>query len=196
MRHATRRFVKMCSEHFELPDPIYEFGALQVSGHESEDLRTVFPDRTFIGADMRDGPGVDVTLNLHDIELADESVGCVISLDTLEHVEHPRRAVSEIHRILKDGGIAIISSVFEFPIHGYPNDYWRFTPEGFRSLLKVFPHSFVGSYGLSEDVPRTVVGIGFKGPLPEMAGFEKDYANWRSWYTSLMKNVESPGRTD
>ena len=25
-----------------------------------------------------------------------------------------------------------------FPIHGYPNDYWRFTPEAFRALAADF----------------------------------------------------------
>ena len=36
------------------------------------------------------------------------------------HVEYPRRAMAEIHRILKDDGIVIISSVMNFPIHAYP----------------------------------------------------------------------------
>ena len=116
---------------------------------------------------------------------ADASLGTILCLDTLEHVEDPRAAVSELSRVLAPGGLLIMTSVFEFPIHGYPNDYWRFTPEGVRSLLKPFPSSFVGSYGLSEDVPRSVVGLGFKGGSPN-TGFERDYANWKKWFEAIM----------
>ncbi len=193
MRRDTRHFTKICADHLNLQDPIYEFGSLQVSDSPLGNLRSLFPGRNFIGADMREGPGVDVTLNLHDIDLPDSSVGCIISLDTLEHVEYPRRAMSEIYRVLAPDGIAILSSVFDFPIHGYPNDYWRFTPEGFRSLLQDFNHRFVGSHGVSETVPRTIVGVGFKGCVPPLVEFENDFANWRKWYGSIMKKMAETG---
>ena len=117
---------------------------------------------------MREGPGVDVILNLHNINLPPESVGTVLILDTLEHVEFPRKAIKEIHRILKPNGILIMSSVMYFPIHNHPCDYWRFTPEAFRSLLEPFTSSFVDFAGESS-FPHTVVGIGFKGSIPENA---------------------------
>jgi hypothetical protein len=53
-----------------------------------------------------------------------------------------------------------------FPIHSYPYDYWRFTPEAFRSLLIPFTHSLVDFAGES-DFPHTVVGLGFKGSVSE-----------------------------
>jgi ubiquinone/menaquinone biosynthesis C-methylase UbiE len=86
---------------------------------------------------MRDGPGVDKLLNLHDIDLPSESVGTILCFDTLEHVEYPHRALEQIYRILKPDGIAVVSSVMDFPIHDYPYDYWRFTPEAFKSIEPV-----------------------------------------------------------
>jgi len=136
-----------------------------------------------MGADMREGLGVDVLLNLHDIDLPSESVGAVLCLDTLEHVEYPHMALEEIHRILKPGGIAVISSVMNFPIHDYPYDYWRFTPEAFRSILKPFPNSFVG-YAGNERFPHTVVGIGFKGTPPNLGEFKRRYEEWREQQTN------------
>jgi hypothetical protein len=56
----------------------------------------------------------------------------------------------------------VLSSVMNFPIHDYPYDYWRFTPEAFKSILKPFSSAFVGFAG-TDDFPHTVVGIGFKG---------------------------------
>ena len=185
MRETIRQFVKICSENFEIQEPIYEFGSLRVPGQEAlADLRPLFQNKKYVGADMRGGLGVDVILNLHKIDLPDESVGTVLILDTLEHVEKPREAIKEAHRILKPNGILIISSVMNFPIHDYPYDYWRFTPQAFVSLLKSFDSSFVDYIG-DEKFPHTVVGIGFKPK--EINGFGKFYESWYNYKISLMK---------
>jgi ubiquinone/menaquinone biosynthesis C-methylase UbiE len=133
-----------------------------------------------VGADIRKGTGVDVILDLQHIDLPSESVGTVLILDTLEHVEFPREAIREAYRILKPNGILIISSVMNYHIHDYPSDYWRFTPEGFKSLLKPFSYTFIGFTG-SSLLPTTVVGIGFKGTIPEnaMKDFMKRFHRWR-----------------
>jgi len=169
MREPIRRFVRLVAETLPISEPIYEFGALQVPGQEGfADLRPFFPGKRYIGADMREGPGVDVILNLHNIDLPSESAGTVLVLDTLEHVEFPRKAMEETHRILKPNGILVISSVMCFPIHDYPYDYWRFTPEAFKSLLAPYTSSFVRSAGGSS-FPQTIVGVGIKGSIPQDA---------------------------
>jgi SAM-dependent methyltransferase len=176
--------VKICLRNFLLPEPVADFGSLQVEGRENIDMRPLFPGKWFIGSDFRAGAGVDVVGDLEQLGLADESLGTVLCLDTLEHVEDPRAAMSEMYRVLAPGGILIMTSVFDFPIHSFPNDYWRFTPEGFRSLLKPFPTCFAGSYGLRPESPRTVVGIGLKGQTMNPA-FAHDYANWQKWYIAI-----------
>jgi len=189
MRKSIRQFVRICVNNLPLRGIVYEFGALQVNSEPKESIRELFRNFNYVGADMRPGPGVDIQLNLHDISLEDSVVSCVLCMDTLEHVEYPRKAVDEIWRILDADGIAIISSVFDFPIHDYPNDYWRFTPEGFRSLLQKFEHAFVGSYGLSDTSPQVVVGVGFKGKQPDMTDFTKAYKNWEKWHNAIMREA-------
>ncbi|MEI6634262.1 MAG: methyltransferase domain-containing protein [Chlamydiota bacterium] len=182
MRKAIREFVSIVAASLPVPDPIYEFGSLLLPGQgEIADLRLLFPGRAYVGVDMRKGPGVDRVLDLHDIALPGESVGTALCLDTLEHVEFPHRAMAEICRVVAPGGIAVISSAMYFPIHDFPRDYWRFTPEGFRSLLGPFPDAFVGHYG-AMDFPNGVLGIGFKGPAPPLDGFIAKYEEWRSRY--------------
>jgi len=181
VRIIIKEFVRLCSELLPTPEPIYEFGSYQVQGQEGfADLRPFFPQKTYVGCDMRQGPGVDQILNLHDIDLPAESAGTVISLDTLEHVEYPRKAVRECHRILKPNSVLIISSVMNFPIHDFPNDYWRFTPEGFKSLLNVFDSSIVESTG-HPIFPHTIVGVGIKGTLPPGVeeAFRKKLGEWK-----------------
>ena len=186
MREIVKQFVRTCAKTLPISEPIYEFGSLQVPGQEGfADLRPFFRGKEYVGADMRDGPGVDVILDLHKVELASGSAGAVLVMDTLEHVEFPWKAMDEIHRILKPNGILLVSSVMNFGIHEYPHDYWRFTPEAFRSILKHFTYSVVDSVG-EVAFPHTVVGIGFKGSMSEdvlkglMAGLDQWKKGWES----------------
>jgi len=184
MRKSIKQFVKICAETLSVSEPIYEFGSLQVPEQEGfADLRPLFPGKEYIGADIREGPGVDLILNVHYINLPSESAGTVLILDTLEHVEFPRKATEEVHRVLKPNGILIMSSVMNFPIHDYPHDYWRFTPEGFKSLLKPFAFSFVDSTGDSK-FPHTIVGLALKSSVPAnfMNEFMRRFEIWkRDW---------------
>ena len=189
MRPHLRRFIEACRDTLPLGGPIYEFGALQVQGdNDLENLRTIFPGRDYVGSDMRPGAGVDVVLDLHDLHLADSVVGTAICMDTLEHVEYPRRAVREMQRVLKPGGILIMSSVMNFPVHGYPNDFWRFTPEGFRSLLNVFTGQFVGHTG-PDAFPHSVVGIGFNGTAPSLEAFQPAFQAWQQRCNATIKRL-------
>lgn len=79
-----------------------------------------------------------------------------------------------------------------FHIHAYPNNYWRFTPEAFKSLLKLFSSLFVDFAG-QNDFPHTVIEIGFKSSVSKetmnefMSQFKhckmyrKDYLSRRKW---------------
>jgi SAM-dependent methyltransferase len=185
MRQAIREFMAIVADSLPISDPIYEFGSLILPGQEDvANLRQLFPGRTYVGVDMREGPGVDKVANLHEITLPDESVGTALCLETLEHVEYPHRALEEIFRIVAPGGVAVLSVPMDFPIHEFPHDYWRFTPEGIRSLLKPFPNAFVGYYG-DERFPNGVVGIGFKGPVPPLGDFTRRYGEWQAHYTPV-----------
>lgn len=153
----------------ELPEPIVEFGSLQVEPGQPNDLRGLFEGRRFVGTDLRPGPGVDRIEDLRALSFADQEIGTGLCLDTLEHCEDPLTACRELHRVLRDGGVCVLSSVMFFPIHAYPHDYWRFTPGGFRALLAPFDDVWVAGIGHPE-LPTQVVGVGVKGRNPGLAG--------------------------
>ncbi len=186
MRQLIKDFIKIVSETYPIIEPIYEFGSLQVSGQEGfADLRPFFPGKEYVGCDIVEGKGVDRIVDIHKVDLPSDSVGTVIIVDTLEHVEFYREAMKEVFRILKPRGIVIISSVMNFPIHNYPYDYWRFTPEGFKSILKIFPSSYVDFVG-DENFPHTIVGIGFKGILSDIISvneFNRRIYTWKQFYS-------------
>ena len=161
-QQLTRRFIADLDRRLDLPEPIVEFGSMQVEPDQGGDMRSLFRDREFVGTDIREGRGVDRIEDLRSLSLGDGEVGTALCLDTLEHCEDPVRACQELSRVTGDGGITIISSVMLFGVHAYPNDYFRFTPEGFRSLLSGFDAAEIGWVG-DPDVPFQVFGVGAKG---------------------------------
>jgi len=77
--------------------------------------------------------------NFLSLNFPDESFDFVISDQVLEHVEgNPQKAIDESWRVLRPGGIAIHSTCFINPIHAAPNDFWRFTPDALKLLLRKF----------------------------------------------------------
>jgi SAM-dependent methyltransferase len=135
---------------------------------------------------MREGPGVDRVEDLRSLSYRDGAVGTALCLDTLEHCEDPVTACRELHRVVAPGGVCAVSSVMLFGIHGYPNDYFRFTPEGMRSLLAPFDDVWVAGIG-DPDIPFQVVGVGAKGrklgldleALPGLAAAQREWEEAR-----------------
>ncbi len=83
----------------------------------------------------------DIVGDIQSLPLPDASEEAIICLSVLEHVENPFKAAAELHRVLKPGGMCLISVPFLFYYHaekGYYGDYWRFTEDSLRLLFKPF----------------------------------------------------------
>jgi SAM-dependent methyltransferase len=90
---------------------------------------------------MEDGPGVDIVMDLtEDFARLDDSLdgrrfGTIFCLSVLEHCARPFRMADNLTRLLRPGGWLCIAAPFAWRIHDYPNDLWRFTPDGIRTLF-------------------------------------------------------------
>jgi SAM-dependent methyltransferase len=183
MRDNVRAFVAAAVEAFKLRGPVYEFGSFQVEGQaELADLRGLFPGQHYVGCDMRRGPGVDRIEDLGRLTLPSGIASTVICVDTLEHVFEARRGVDEMLRILAPGGVILLSAPFEFRIHDYPEDYWRFTPSSIDRLLATLDTAIIGSQGV-ESCPHTVFGIGCKAPVSAefLQGIQPFLSSFQTW---------------
>ncbi len=68
---------------------------------------------------------------------SDNSFDFIVSDQVLEHVEGGgHRVFEESYRVLRRGGVAVHTTCFTNPIHGWPSDYWRFTPRGLETLAR------------------------------------------------------------
>lgn len=163
MTRFLHGLTRALAEAFDFPGPIYEIGSYQVVGQEAViDLRPLFPDREYVGVDFRAGPGVDLVADVEAMPVPDKSVGTVIAMSTFEHVRRFWRGIDEVHRMLRPDGVFVLSCPFYFHIHGYPNDYWRFTPNALDMLLEAYPTRILGWHG-PERRPLNVWAVGW-GP--------------------------------
>jgi len=66
--------------------------------------------------------------------IAPDSVDLVLCTELLEHASDPAAVIAELARILRPGGIALLTTPFGFGLHEEPHDYQRLTPHGVRRL--------------------------------------------------------------
>jgi SAM-dependent methyltransferase len=58
-----------------------------------------------------------------------------VAFNVFEHIYDGRQLASEIHRVLKPGGVLYCSVPFLVPIHADPHDYFRYSGAALRQLL-------------------------------------------------------------
>ena len=81
---------------------------------------------------------IDRNDDIEKLEFADETFDAAVCWSVLEHVPNPTKAIQELHRVLKPGGLIWIQLPFLYPYHPDPHDYWRVTPSGLRIWMKDF----------------------------------------------------------
>ena len=85
-------------------------------------------------------PRSDKTTFAGDIQtlgmVRDASYDTAVCIEVLEHVPDPFAAVAAIRRVLKPGGVVVISVPHLSRLHEVPHDYYRYTEYGLRALLE------------------------------------------------------------
>jgi SAM-dependent methyltransferase len=101
--------------------------------------RSLFPNVKTIDAKERPGHPLDYIGDVHHLPMiGDAMFDVVLCTEVLEHLHSPHEAIAEFRRILKPGGMLILSTRFVFPLHETPVDYFRYTRYGLEFLLKEF----------------------------------------------------------
>ena len=78
--------------------------------------------------------GIDACGDALALPIRGQAFETVICSQVLEHLPEPDRAMVEITRVLKPGGLLILTAPHIWGIHEEPNDYYRYTGYGLRYL--------------------------------------------------------------
>jgi UDP-GlcNAc:undecaprenyl-phosphate GlcNAc-1-phosphate transferase len=94
----------------------------------------------YVGVDLNRGRypegSIDVVSDLAALAVGTAKADTILSNQTLEHIPEPSQMIAEVSRVLKPGGVAIITAPHIWGVHEEPHDYFRFTPFGLRHLAE------------------------------------------------------------
>jgi SAM-dependent methyltransferase len=90
----------------------------------------------YLGIDLEPGENVDlVVADGNDwTEILDNSYDVVLCSQVLEHTRYPWRLAQEIARVLRPRGVALLIAPSSGHVHRYPEDCFRYFPDGFPAL--------------------------------------------------------------
>ena len=89
----------------------------------------------YVGFDINTLPTVDVVGVAEHLPFGSGQYDVVLCTQVLEHVDSPPAVISEISRVLKPGGVVLLTTHGTMVYHPTPVDYWRWTQTG---LVKLF----------------------------------------------------------
>jgi SAM-dependent methyltransferase len=114
-------------------------GALLDIGCGNKPYERMFSGRlsSYTGCDVvQSSEGrVDVLCLATAIPLPSQSFDTVLCTQVIEHVADHQALLKEAFRLLRPGGVIILSGPLYWHLHEEPHDYFRFTEHGFRTLL-------------------------------------------------------------
>lgn len=80
--------------------------------------------------------GLDALADLCALPFASGTFDAALNIVTLEHLRQPGRALQEMARVLKPGGVLLLVAPLEWEVHQAPHDYYRYTRHGLDYLLR------------------------------------------------------------
>jgi hypothetical protein len=148
-----------------LKSDVIEIGSKSYSQNTFNDYRKLCTDNEikYLGVDLSEGPNVDLIIDFtEDFSVIQEKLklkfNTVICCSVLEHVKDIFKFAKNTTSIINPGGVLFLSVPFIWEYHGYPYDYWRFTPAGVEYLFDQF--SFPLEYRtISSHVPKDMVPL-------------------------------------
>lgn len=116
-------------------------GRLMDFGCGQKPYRSLFSVNEYIGVDY-ENPGhphvnesIDVFYDGKTLPFADEFFDTIFSSEVFEHIFNLEEILKEVNRVLKTGGLLLITCPFAYCEHEIPNDYARYTSFAMRHLI-------------------------------------------------------------
>jgi hypothetical protein len=135
VRGRIRQYIERHAD--KLGDDVLEVGSRMAIPNAWWIINRDLAKGKWLGIDMQEGLGVDQVVDIHSppAEWSGRFSGVLCS-EVLEHVARPWLALPKLREIMQPGGWIVVTTLTSFPIHGFPDDYYRYTPSGLKLLLE------------------------------------------------------------
>jgi SAM-dependent methyltransferase len=103
--------------------------------------RQLVPEHLYYtGIDILSGDNVDIVGDAHALSklFAPETFDAIFAASVFEHLLMPWKVVLEMNRVMKTGGLVMISTHQAWPLHETPWDFWRFSDQCWRGLFNKY----------------------------------------------------------
>jgi len=98
-----------------------------------------------VETDVMVGPRTQVICDAMRLPFADATFDGAVAQGMLDCVPDPSKAIAELHRVLKPQGVLYSEVGFMQQQHDAAHDFWRFTAQGHRRLMRFFDEIDVGA---------------------------------------------------
>jgi SAM-dependent methyltransferase len=135
VRGRIRAFIESHAD--KLGNDVLEIGSRMTNPHTWWIVNRDLAQGHWTGCDMQSGHNVDVVADIHNPphEWYGKFTGILCS-EVMEHVARPHLAMYQLKNMIKPGGYIVITTLFAFPEHGFPDDYFRYSRSGLKILLE------------------------------------------------------------
>jgi SAM-dependent methyltransferase len=140
--------------------PFRRYMPAEVTSYDTLDYSRDLPDLTYV-SDLQSMP-----------EIPDGAYDAGLCLEVLEHLPEPLQALREIHRILRPGGVLLLSVPHLSRLHDVPFDFYRFTRHGLEHVLEAAGFetvTLVGKGGLfsflGHQVSTAILTLSWRVPI-------------------------------
>jgi SAM-dependent methyltransferase len=150
LAYRLPRFLKGTVLHFEsaIVEAVEQFAGglsdgvrvLDAGAGEGQYCRH-FRKTRYVGVDLGVGDAawdygkLDAVCDLNALPFGEGAFDAALNVVTLEHLRDPQLALTEISRVLRQGGELLLVAPHEWEVHQSPHDYFRYTRHGLELLL-------------------------------------------------------------
>jgi SAM-dependent methyltransferase len=110
--------------------------------------RELVPAARYVGVDidtteLRALGAADVFYDGHKLPFPNESFDAILCSEVLEHIFTPAEFLGEIRRVLRPGGLILITAPFAWDEHSQPYDFARYSSFGLRHVIETAGYEIV-----------------------------------------------------